>query len=1093
MPSQGLRILCDLRMPRRLRKWYGLTVVFAAITAIDVFAVDDMALGGEYFSSSAARSSIARSPSKSAPLWASIDSPASPSSFIRSFSSTRPTASEKTTPFPALSVSGKAIPSPIPSASNKAKPSPAPSSAPPPVRASAPWATPSAMGRFFPALLTDRSGILWAGTKEAGLWRFDPHDPNAAWTVFTRKSTGGSPEPDGPRLSSSVDARPWLGDNAIYALAEDHQGRLWVGHLRHGVSVFNGVAWRNYPGPHGPGADRVFALGVHPFDGSVWMGTPAGVGVYHPDSDTWSTHGPAEGLPPSGIRALAFDALRGDVYLGTEMHGVVRGERRPDGGWHWMAVPVPDRFPARAGHPSSPGPRSVTRSWPLPNTPVGSGLPSAQINALAVARDGTVYAGTANGLAHSFDGGLTWTYRRGKDWARRVRGLYRPPEPCEVIPPKDVWLARDYVYALAFDDRDRLWIGFWQAGVQVWDPRARWVETPRLDEVSPLSSDASPSAAPPSTSPPSRPAPGKAPSGSVPSKAPAATVDPRRANAPYRWATAFATLPSGDTIVATHAHGLLRSSISGVFRTPVPTRRGWNPDGRSSAKDAVARAATDASPALSAPPHPTPPPPLTPKERADWMHRLRAIPPARGASSSWPRALPDDWNTAGDWIGRYGRYWIMLGALNAPRNYRWGAGWEDVRYHHRIGPHHRPPDSIRHWVHWIRTTDRRSLELPPAYHHSRMVKGWAKPKEARRQSEWDDHGEAYPFEFDGPHMYCNLDIPEGDFILSLYNFNKDGLQGHNRFRDYAIYLRPLPSDAPWRSVDGVENRPVVARARMHHFRGGVWKRFLIRGPSRWTLEMRRNGSYNTILAGMALDLIDPFPAPYFKTPEDWARVYRADHGESENRRPDSLPFHDATADSAPAWEALERELDAVSRRHPSAYADIAYPLRMAMLRSWPSAPADATTPSDADGASTEPLPPVLRARLAWFAGYGADYDDAVRAMGLTPARDIEKAQRWDGASYSHYGEGYSMIAAHVAENGLNHYAPGVGDASPLSRISPLTPTAPPALSGHGIHGNPKQRGEDVESVDGEGPPPMRPSARDPRPDDDLRPDAPFPH
>jgi len=34
-----------------------------------------------------------------------------------------------------------------------------------------------------------------------------------------------------------------LGDDNGYAIACDKLGRIWVGHLNHGVSVYNGKQW----------------------------------------------------------------------------------------------------------------------------------------------------------------------------------------------------------------------------------------------------------------------------------------------------------------------------------------------------------------------------------------------------------------------------------------------------------------------------------------------------------------------------------------------------------------------------------------------------------------------------------------------------------------------------------------------------------------------------------------------------------------------------------------------------------------------------------------------------------------------------------
>ena len=154
-------------------------------------------------------------------------------------------------------------------------------------------------------------------------------------------------------------------------------------------------------------------------------------------------------------------------------------------------------------------------------------------------------------------------------------------------------------------------------------------------------------------------------------------------------------------------------------------------------------------------------------------------------------ALPDDWRTQGDWLGRYGRYWACCCAICSPDNYIWGAGSAPVLYFAQIGPNHPgAADVMRRWVHWLYTADRRSLEIPPTYFDSRVIKGLTTREKGRRQAEWDDHGEAYPMALDGPDLYCTVRIPAGRFYLSLYDFNKDGHEGSNRYRDFRVSIRP---------------------------------------------------------------------------------------------------------------------------------------------------------------------------------------------------------------------------------------------------------------------------------------------------------------
>jgi hypothetical protein len=63
----------------------------------------------------------------------------------------------------------------------------------------------------------------------------------------------------------------------------------------------------------------------------------------------------------------------------------------------------------------------------VPLDPCGEGLPSNQINALLAGSDGTIWAGTSAGLAWSRDDGTTWNFLRGRDYGDKMRGLLTGP------------------------------------------------------------------------------------------------------------------------------------------------------------------------------------------------------------------------------------------------------------------------------------------------------------------------------------------------------------------------------------------------------------------------------------------------------------------------------------------------------------------------------------------------------------------------------------------------------------------------------------------------------------------------------------------
>jgi hypothetical protein len=334
-------------------------------------------------------------------------------------------------------------------------------------------------------------------------------------------------------------------------------------------------------------------------------------------------------------------------------------------------------------------------------------------------------------------------------------------------------------------------------------------------------------------------------------------------------------------------------------------------------------------------------------------------------------ALADDWRTQGDWLGRYGRYWACCCAICSPLDYLWGAGQEPVQYCPRIGPHCGGGDSLRYWVHWLYTADRRSLEMPATYLHSRVLKGLTRGDEPRRQAEWDDHGETYPRNHEGPDLCCTLRIPAGLFFLSLYDMNKDGHEGANRFRDYQLSIRPHNPTAPLQGIDGFEQERELAHARIHDFWGGVWKRFLVRGPAELTIRLARNGSLNAILAAVMLDPLEETPAPYFAS--DGAHTARA----AESSESVSGEFAD------PVRAGLAR-LESDLAEHPTDWA----------ASTGASAPA-AEAPTR--------FPPAPRQTAAvtceYYCNLFADWERGQTACALTPARKIEKALRWDGVSW----------------------------------------------------------------------------------------------
>jgi signal transduction histidine kinase/ligand-binding sensor domain-containing protein len=325
------------------------------------------------------------------------------------------------------------------------------------------------------AIREDRQGNLWIGTSGAGLHRmaggqFTREDigPGAdavyavqedlAGTLWVGTHGGGLKRRDTSGRWTALTMAEGLPANLVSSLAVDGDGRLWVGTVGGGVAlVENGRVTRVYGLAQGLGADIVWALNVDR-DGSLWVGT-AGGGLSRIRGDELQTLTQDKGLPESVVYALHEDR-EGTLWVGTNGGGLaqlragtfasygtreglphdfvyavmegrsglwaatVGGLARWDG-TQFRHEPIPgvDGSAAiRALSEDAEGnlwvatygrgvARRVNGRWTVFGRK--DGLGSDSVRAVLAARDGTVWAGTIDGLS-SYAGG-TWTTRRVGD------------------------------------------------------------------------------------------------------------------------------------------------------------------------------------------------------------------------------------------------------------------------------------------------------------------------------------------------------------------------------------------------------------------------------------------------------------------------------------------------------------------------------------------------------------------------------------------------------------------------------------------------------------------------------------------------------
>ncbi len=727
----------------------------------------------------------------------------------------------------------------------------------------------------------------------------------------------------------------------VVALGRDARGEIWAGTEDRGVSRFSGGKWVSFGAADGLGDNDVYAVTGDRL-GRVWAGhLNHGVSVWNGQS--WKNYNVGQGPLGERVFALATSPLDGDVWI-SHNAGLTRYSLQTDSWTHFatgngfpvneisaLAFDSAGRLYVGTQHQGVAigSPADNFASWTAhqgatktPNVPSGEGLPSNCINDILVAGDDTIYAATDTGLATSRDGGAHWTFIRGRDWKAKA-GADAKTGADE---PEEL-LGEDYVTALAQDARGLLWIGYRHDGYEARRPLE----------------------------------------GLIPYYSP----DDKTPDFPY--VSALLPLDDGSVLLGYYNRGAQLSIQIPPF-TPTPAEQKWArvPRLAPEAPTAIAALPTEASaPALSE------------------LQLLLATAKNRVAAPSSVVSLPDDWTTQGTWLGRYGRYFAVLSAMiSSPYDYLWGAGSQPVEYRARTGPQ----GALRYYVAELSTSDPRALEMAPIYLDSRIAMNTVErtddptKQRYRRQSEWNDFGQEQTMSGQGPDIYVTLKIPAGNYVLSLFDRNKDGHDGFNRARDYLVSVRSHPAGTDLGDVSSFDQQPELARSRWRDFWGSSWKRFAVRGPQEITVKLDRNHSFNTMLSGVFLDEINDEPEPYFDAQPNttWSAT--------------SAQPADAVA------EQLWAELQSAEKADPLWWAANGRVFYEALLRFYQ--PAQERTNAAQTGALWRRIGTCYYALNQY-----ANWEAAQQKRGATTARQIETSLRWDGKSDTN-GRGNEVIAAY---------------------------------------------------------------------------------
>jgi len=860
---------------------------------------------------------------------------------------------------------------------------------------------------FIMAMCTDHQGNLWLATEGAGVFRYDPAAPKGQrWKEFTKQNTHGT-----------------LQNNCIYAIACDNHNRIWAGELNHGISVFNGKRWQDYdmvqnPKHHvlaGPLGNHVYAMQFDHYTDQMWICTENGISIYQcqkatpasravdppgsrpasvlqPHHHRWHYITQADGLPMNPD-SIAF-ASNGLVLVGTQCSGVAIGTPRQGNisvpgdalGWshyQWSVIKGPWHMPLTATGNGLPGNliNSVTTTWPhhlavatdegiALGKCVGVPQSAATAQSAMFSRGPGARASSAARTVSSLN--IHLTFEHGQNFVAKVHGLWHPPAHWN--PPPGRLLAQlpteDHTTVVAWQPAGSggkvaaegssstgkagyLWLGHWRTGLDVWQYNAQG----RIINLWQIH----------------RPQVGNYIQSLLPLKGGAMAVGC------YGAGVRIITLPGQSN------NAWRQASVN----TDSNNKNAIIPSEPQGAKPPSARQLTAMANAIR-----------SELIKSKGQKQPRIVP------------LPDDWRTEGNWLGRYGKYWIDLAAVCSPYDFVWGTNESSILYAVSLA-HPVAGDEPRYWVQTLQTANPRALELPKPYMESREKLFHVPANLDRRDASTDDHGEACAYWRQGPGLYIELNVPAGPFIFSVYEWDDNGHGGTARYRDYRLDLRPHPYMESFESERDFSRVPRAAMGRSQNFYGGVWKRFMVFGPGKIAVRISRNHSLNTIFSGAALDPLDQYCPPYFdrSAPRVSTVAYTPHLGRPWGAAPTGFAAAVRACNRVFRCLAASSEASpAVASRWVAAYAFLARVYQRC-------------TASFAQSKSASLGADKALAICEWSICQFRHAERIEEKLGVVPARRIEESLRWNGNSERQVDEDGTEVRAWRHRRSLMRPAP----------------------------------------------------------------------
>ena len=289
---------------------------------------------------------------------------------------------------------------------------------------------------FILSLATGKDGEVWAGTYRGAF-----HDTGQAWQAYS--STNGLPDNQALAIAIAPDGTTWFGTQSGAALLQagawitfttkngydmaqvSHiaiagDGSLWFA-TQQGAWLYDASSETLYPVQGDLPDSQVHDVAAGP-NGSIWFLTPKGVVRF--DNSRWL---PVNFPDQEYITCLAV-AANGDLWLGTRGHGAYRLSAEIWGQFSTTQADTVTLNPDGSAYYQSGTDLLPLNGKFLQHYRQVDGLPDDTVNALAIAPDGAVWAGTDKG-AGRFQEGAWQSFGLGSGLgAQKVQALAVAPD-----------------------------------------------------------------------------------------------------------------------------------------------------------------------------------------------------------------------------------------------------------------------------------------------------------------------------------------------------------------------------------------------------------------------------------------------------------------------------------------------------------------------------------------------------------------------------------------------------------------------------------------------------------------------------------------